>query len=162
MNPDDFEQYLARQPLRQVPTEWREEILVAARVEILQTAKENVSARKVSHRLVFEDIGIELLPKSGWRDWFWPSPVTCATFASVWLAICVGLVIVITHLTASETPVVAASKTASPAPQILLMAVVEKHQLIENLMDIVPERVGPHSTTTAGPHSQRRSNFSVT
>ncbi len=157
MNSDDFEQYLQRQPIRPVPTEWRREILSA-----VAAVPPNNAADKPLWRFRVVDLVTASTPKLGWREWFWPSPAAWATLATVWLVICTGLVIVVTHLTASETPAIAASKTPLPAPQILTM-VVENRQLIEKLklMDVAPVP-NDTSSTMPGPQSERRATFTVT
>ena len=56
---DDFEQFLTNQPLRATPTEWRGEILAAARAVLAPW----------------------------WRTWLWPSPYAWGALAAVWVAI---------------------------------------------------------------------------
>jgi hypothetical protein len=67
MNMDDFEKRLQRQPMRQVPGEWREEILAAA------TAQE---------RKFVADEAIPL-----WHLIFAKFPVATGAFATVWIAL---------------------------------------------------------------------------
>ncbi len=77
MNTDDFEQRLQRQPLRQVPSEWREEILSAANE--VGTARRDVCGR----------CGAASLP--GLREWLlavlWPNPKAWAGLAAIWIVI---------------------------------------------------------------------------
>jgi len=63
MNFDDFEEKLRRQPMREVPKQWREEILSAA------SARPDLTATK------------------WWHEWLWPCPQAWAGLAVVWLAI---------------------------------------------------------------------------
>ena len=54
----DFERKLQRQPIRELPSSWRREILPAA----------------------------EATPAgSTWRDWFWPAPEAWDALAAIWL-----------------------------------------------------------------------------
>ncbi len=65
---DNFEQLLKGQSLREVPPEWRAEILASASVEARQPAT----------------------CPTGWRGWLWPSPYAWGGLAAVWLVI-IGL-----------------------------------------------------------------------
>lgn len=73
-NNDPFEQRLRRQPLRQVPPAWREEILVAADVNRRSTAPESVSEDQVA-----------LL--AGWRLLFARLPLAWVSLAALWVAL---------------------------------------------------------------------------
>lgn len=72
MNLDEFEQHLARQPLRPLPPEWRAEILGAA------TAAAAVSTEAEPRRSA-----------PWWREWLWPTPVAWGALATCWAAILV-------------------------------------------------------------------------
>jgi hypothetical protein len=61
---DEFEKFLSKQPMRELPSAWRNEILLA-----LPRSK---AAR----------------PR--WQEWLWPSPLAWAALAAVWIVI-VGL-----------------------------------------------------------------------
>jgi hypothetical protein len=65
---DDFEQFLKSQPLRDIPTEWREELLATAAV----TAHETPTPSAAS---------------PWWRAWLWPSPYAWGALAAAWLVI---------------------------------------------------------------------------
>jgi hypothetical protein len=68
MNRDDpFEQRLQRQPLRQVPSVWRNETLSAAR----ETNVSRQSSPVTRHAF-------------WWRELFWPHPTAWAALAGVW------------------------------------------------------------------------------
>jgi hypothetical protein len=70
MKPDDFEAQLQRQPLRDLPAEWRTEILSVAQEAMAQpeTVKPTV-------------------PTSWWRELLWPCPQAWAGLAAVWVVI---------------------------------------------------------------------------
>ena len=73
MNPDAFEQRLARQPLRAVPEDWRAEILGAVgpaepgRLPVVREVRAGAG--------------------SWWRDWLWPAPTAWAGLAAIWLVV---------------------------------------------------------------------------
>ena len=70
MNPDPFDQRLARQPLRPVPAEWRDEVL--ARAGDLQSPAQF----PLSQLSTFN---------SQLRSWLWPCPQAWAALAAVWV-----------------------------------------------------------------------------
>src|ERR1035441_6307492 len=83
MNTEDFEKRLARQPLRQVPGEWREEILSAARqVSLPEHATRNTQQLPASRSLL-STINYQL------STLLWPHPTAWAGLAAVWLVILV-------------------------------------------------------------------------
>jgi hypothetical protein len=94
MKPDEFEQQLRSQPLREAPSEWRAEILTAARA-----ARPALSSR---------------VP--GWREWLWPCPQAWAGLAAVWMLL-LGL-----HVTAPSRPSALASQSPSLETQTALAA----------------------------------------
>ena len=70
MNPDDFEQQLQRQSLRQPPAAWREEILAAARANIRPARSATESDWLV-----------------GWRAFLARIPLAWGAVAAVWAVI---------------------------------------------------------------------------
>ena len=81
MNPDDFEKHLQRQPLRQVPGEWREEILSAAR----QASLPQHAPRTTHHAPPSPSLLSTLHPQLS--TLLWPHPAAWAGLAAVWLVI---------------------------------------------------------------------------
>jgi hypothetical protein len=69
---EQFEQYLSRQPMRRIPSEWREEILAAAGREswVESRRPKGLWSSLVAPRLYSA---------------FWPHPVAWAGLAAVWL-----------------------------------------------------------------------------
>jgi hypothetical protein len=63
MNFDEFEEKLRRQPRREIPANWREEILGPLRA--VETAR----------------------PAPWWRQWLWPHPAAWGGLAAAWVAI---------------------------------------------------------------------------
>jgi hypothetical protein len=76
MNSDDFEKRLQSQPMRQIPGDWREQILQGARQSDPSTL--DPSARRSNARAARLSFLSTLL---------WPSPKAWAGLAAVWVAI---------------------------------------------------------------------------
>jgi hypothetical protein len=104
---DDFEQKLSRQPLRQVPTEWREEILTAA------------SKVGTARRVVHGRLGEASLPNwlstlnSQLSTILWPHPKAWAGLAAVWI-----LIFAVDFSVQDKSPVMA-EKSAPPSPEVV-------------------------------------------
>src|SRR5436190_24093985 len=73
MNTDNFEKQLQRQPLRQVPGDWRE--------DILRTARAGVPAAQGG---VLVRAGVKL-----WRELIWPCRHAWSGLAALWIVIAV-------------------------------------------------------------------------
>ena len=73
-DPETFENRLARQPLRNVPAAWRDEILSAA-----EAARPRVAARPTAER--------EADWAVGWRLRFARFPLAWASLAALWIAL---------------------------------------------------------------------------
>jgi hypothetical protein len=90
MGPGEFEQRLKEQPLRQVPVEWRREILSAAKTAALANEASDTVHQRLGWGALISD----------WRsvvsELFWPSPRIWAGMAATWLAL-----FAINHLTES-------------------------------------------------------------
>jgi hypothetical protein len=112
---NDFEHLLKRQPLRELPPEWRGEILSAAR--------QNAPEEKTSQT-------------PWWLAWLWPSPVAWACVACAWLVI-IGLNF------ASRPPVYKTAVLASVSPQEIEMALVQQRQLVQELFRTETEPAEP-------------------
>jgi hypothetical protein len=110
MNPDDFEKRLQRQPLRQIPGEWRAEILSTAQ----QASFPDHTSRITHHALQLSAL-------------LWPHPAAWAGLAAVWLLI-LGF-----NLTTRDASQVAAKHAASVPPQVF-MAFQEQERLLSELI----------------------------
>ena len=130
---ETFEQRLRRQPLRQLPHEWRGEILSACSGD---------SAER--RRSKFLNAGF--LPKAATPAWlsalrqqlaafFWPHPRAWAGLAAVW--ICILALNFSTH----EAAPAQAKKSAPPSPEV--MVELKKQQRM------FAELVGSHETPEA-------------
>jgi hypothetical protein len=102
---DPFEQRLRRQPLRPVPSAWREEILAAAKATQRSTATPSVS----------EDQAALLV---GWRLLLGRLPVAWASLAALWIAL-IGVNLMM------PSPMVRLAEPGSPSAQIELLAALD-------------------------------------
>jgi hypothetical protein len=138
MNRDDqFEKRLRRQPLREIPPAWREEVLAAAE----RAAASRHSSPVTPHT-------------SWWRELFWPCPRAWAGLAAAWLVI-LGA----SFAARDQSPAVEARRVPPPSPQL--------RQLLKQQEQLLAELVGPpespeaHRSKPAAPQprSQRREEF---
>ena len=91
---DEFEQFLKKQPFRDLPSAWRREILLPS----LLGPKPD---------------------RPQWQEWLWPSPVAWAGLAFAWVVI-IGLnlaTVPIKEQIAGETPVVSSDMVAALAEE---------------------------------------------
>src|SRR5437762_647521 len=115
MNADDFEQRLQRQKLRQVPPEWREEIL------------SNVHhARFITRPVSAWDL-ILSTRNSQLSTLLWPSPKAWAALGALWLV----LLVVNSSMTHKSTAV--ARSLPRPSPEMIL-AWREQERLLAELI----------------------------
>jgi len=148
MKSDDFEKHLQRQPLRQVPAEWRDQVLSAAR----QAGRPRLASRAAGNglRAVLSTLNSRL------STLLWPHPAAWAGLAAAWVVI-VGL-----SFTTRDTERHVARGVSSPSPQVF-MAFQEQQRLLNEL-------VGPREIPTAErpkaapprPRSERRSALMMT
>jgi hypothetical protein len=114
MKPEDFEQRLQRQPLRQVPAEWRAEILSAAREG--QTIRHSSF---VIRRSWLSTLNSQL------STIFWPHPKAWAGLAAVWI-----LIFAVDFSVRDKSPVVA-EKAAPPSPEVIVELKQQQRMLAE-------------------------------
>ncbi len=118
MKPDDFEQKLSRQPLRQIPAEWRAEILREGRRVAVPNQNKKLDADTAS------------VPKLNWLStlnhqlstFFWPHPKAWAGLAAVWV-----FILVLNFSMRDKTPMVA-EKSAPLSPEVMVQ--LKKQQLM--------------------------------
>src|ERR1035437_6287113 len=128
MNTDDFEKQLQRQPLRQMPGEWRDEILSTA-----QQASSPQPASRITHHA--SRITHPLPPSPSLLSTIhhqlstllWPHPVAWAGLAAVWVAI-LGI-----NLTTRDASTAVAKHALPVSPQVFL-AFQEQERLLTELL----------------------------
>jgi hypothetical protein len=138
----DFEQRLQRQPLRQVPPAWREEILAAA-----EASRRSAAAQSVS-----KDQAPLLV---GWRLLFARLPIAWASLAALWLAL-IGTNLMM------PSPMVKVTTQVSPSARLELLAALD-YQRAE--LEASANQLAPAPDTAPAnrkpavpvrPHSERR------
>lgn len=96
---EQFERRLSRQPLRQIPTEWRGEILTACR--------EPKAGRRAQEPFTLSNFVARL------STIFWPHPKAWAGLAAAWI-----LILTVNFSTRDKAPVVA-EKVTPPSPEVV-------------------------------------------
>jgi len=118
-NPDDLERRLEGQPLRQLPPEWRDEILTAARA----AARPRVAA-------------LEFRAPPWWRTVFWPNPVAWAGVAAAWVAI------LILNQAGRWEPLTSSAGVRSSSPG-LGVALIEHRRQLNELLEVPAAESAP-------------------
>jgi hypothetical protein len=122
MKPAELEQKLSRQPFRQVPAEWREEILAAADVNRRQATSCKVGREFTSaatRRSLLSTLNAQL------STLLWPHPAAWAGLAAVWI-----LILAVNFSLRDKTPVMA-EKTAPPSPEVIVELRQQRRMLAE-------------------------------
>jgi len=109
MKMDDFEQRLQRQPLRQIPVEWRGEILSAAKH----------ASRPVPRASFLSTFNFQL------STLLWPHPKAWAGLAAVWI-----LIFAVNFSIRDKAPVMA-EKAAPPSPEVIAELRQQQRMLAE-------------------------------
>jgi hypothetical protein len=108
---ENFEQHLSRQPLRQIPHEWRADILAAARA-----AQPSRHLSPVTHHSWLSTLNSQL------STLFWPHSKAWAALAAVWI------VIFAVNFSMRETSSQVAEKSTPPSPEVIVE--LKKQQLL--------------------------------
>jgi hypothetical protein len=136
MNRDDqFEKRLQRQPLREIPAAWREDILAVAECA---SASRHSSPGTSSSRW--------------WRELFWPCPQAWTGLAAAWL------VILVAGYATRESSTMASRQTP-PSSQVRAL-LKQQEQLLAELVGPVEKReTDGRKPLAPQPRSQRREEF---
>jgi hypothetical protein len=138
MKPDDFEQRLQRQPLRQIPAEWREGILTAA-----DSAAVTIHPPRVGRPSWLSTLNHQL------SAILWPNPQAWAGLAAVWI-----LIVAVDFSLRDKTPV-AAGKSAPPSQEVVAEMKQQQRMLVE-LIGARDEHAADRSKSLAPqPRSER-------
>jgi len=119
MKQDDFEQKLQRQPLRQIPGEWREEILVAADVNRRNRPVRKFTFAATPFRRLLSIFNHQL------STLLWPHPKAWAALAAVWI-----LIFAVDFSVRDKAPVMA-EKSAPPSPEVIVQLRQQQRMLAE-------------------------------
>jgi hypothetical protein len=113
-----FERLLEGQTLRQVPTEWRDEVLKAAR-----SAKSGVATARLQDA---SDAGtLTILGRLS--SWFWPHPVAWGGLVAVWV------LVLAVHFSISDDQPALAEK-AVPQSAVVVAQLQQQHRLLAELL----------------------------
>jgi hypothetical protein len=147
MNTDDFEQRLERQQLRQIPAEWREDILSAARQASPSIHTSRITPPVPRWRAVLSTLNSQI------STLLWPCPQAWAGLAAVWL----GLLAF--NFATHDAAVTAARHTTPASPQVLV-AWREQEKLLVELIG-PPEKLVAERPKVAvpRPRSEGRHGF---
>jgi hypothetical protein len=141
MNTDDFEKRLQQQPMRQVPTEWRAEVLQAART----AANSNHESRITNHESFLSTLNSQL------RALLWPCPQAWAGLAAVWVAI-------FALNFSTHEPRVVVKNNSAPHPRETQTALLDQRRELNRLLDSLSPSVAQHFPS---PRSERRREIGV-
>jgi hypothetical protein len=132
MNFDEFETKLRNVAPREIPAEWRREILGEIESKPIEKGTRITRPSNVA---------------SWWKQWLWPHPTAWASLAAVWV------VIVALHFAARSEPARASGGPVRPGPEIL-QAFQDRTRLMAELSE---ESSPPAGASAAGrPRSSRR------
>ena len=96
---NEFEQKLSRQSLKQIPAEWRAEILIAAKSAVVLQRR--------------NDDGSNPNPILWLRELFWPNPKAWAALATIWI-----FIFALNFSMRDKMPMVA-EKVSPPSPEVV-------------------------------------------
>lgn len=143
MNDDEeqFEQWLRRQPQRQIPVSWRDEILTAAKA---------AASARVQPATVRAPYGDRLAVVIEWlRNLLWPAPRAWAALGAVWV-----VVLAVNFSSRELSPPGTVGRTVQATPEVREM-LRQQEQLIAELM-CPPATAEPRKPAAPQPRSQRR------
>jgi hypothetical protein len=122
---EQLERRLSRQPLRQIPAEWRAEIVGRA-----SSLSPSVKARKI-------ETGKMPVLLSICRDLLWPHPRAWAGLAAVWV-----LIFAVDFSMRDTSPVVA-EKATPPSPEVIVELKQQQRMLAELIGSSQPRAAEP-------------------
>ena len=146
---DDFEQKLQRQPLRQIPGEWREEILVAADVNRRNRPVREFTFAATTFRRLLSTLNHQL------STLLWPHPKAWAGLAAVWI------LILAVDFSLRDKAQVMAEKSAPPSPEVIV-ELRQQQRLLAELIGSRDERDANRSKSFVPLPRSERAEFLVT
>jgi hypothetical protein len=146
MNTENFEKRLRGQPMRQIPAEWREEILSAAKPTVATRHPSRVT--QLSWLSTFNRQVVALL---------WPNPQAWAGLAAIWI-----LSLAVVFSVRDKSPALAA-KSSPPSPEVVVELRQQKQLLAELLVQPGETHIsGPMKTFDSQPRSERQVGILMT
>jgi len=139
MKTDDFENKLRRQTPRQIPAEWR--------VDILRTAQSVAASERNSSRLpqsLFSLLNEKLFAL------LWPHPKAWAGLAAVWL------VIWAMSFYPADQPIAVAKQAVPPSRELMIALREQRRELAKLVEPVVAKDAEPHRSFRPSPRSERR------
>jgi len=141
MKPDDFEKRLQSQPMRQIPSKWR--------TQILQTANSSCHASPGARRSWLSTISHQL------PTILWLNPKAWAALAAVWVVI-----FALQSTSRQHTETVAT--VSAPRPSTFLMSLKDEQQTLVELMgNNQPDDRDQPRHSGPKPRSELRSRYRV-
>jgi hypothetical protein len=121
MKPDDFEQKLRRQSLKEIPAEWREEILavMATDANRRQEISREFTFAATSFRKLLSTLNAQL------STLLWPHPKAWAGLAAIWI-----LILAVDFSMRDQSPVLA-EKSTPPSPEVMVELQQQQRMLAE-------------------------------
>ncbi len=141
---DQFEQRLRRQPVKPVPSTWRQEILTVA-----ERARAVGHASRITHHSLLATINHQL------STLLWPHPKAWAGLAAVWV------VILTLQLASRDHTERAARNTPPPSPEMLLVLRQQRLLLAELVERPEPPAAERPKAVPPRPSSQRREEMLI-
>jgi hypothetical protein len=140
VKPEDFENQLRRQPRREVPADWRSEILAIA-----------ASATETLHATRNKPASLSTFL----RSLLWPCPQAWAGLAAVWLVL-----LLVNYSPSGKKPVMA-QNTTPPSPEVKL-ALREQRRLLAQLLEPFDQAAAePPKRFIPRPKAEGNSKFIV-
>ncbi len=138
---DSFEQKLRRQPYREAPPRWREEILTGARL----AATESSAARRPTSGLSFF-----AACRRNLTNWLWPHPTAWAGLAAIWL-----LILILNVTTRDSARPQLAGQSAPPSPELQELLREQEQMLADLIGPVEKSGTSEPKRRLPGPRSQR-------
>ena len=138
MKPDDFEQKLQRQLLRQVPAGWREEILAVA-----ESAAAARNPSPVTRPSWLSTLNFQL------STILWPHPKAWAGLAAVWV------VILAVNFSMRDNSQTRALKSSPPSPEMIVELKKQQRMFAELVGTYEPLDVDRRKIFLPKPRSER-------
>jgi hypothetical protein len=139
MNTENFEERLRHQPMRQIPSEWREEILSAAKLAAATRHPANVTRLSWLSNLNRQLVAL-----------LWPNPQAWAGLAAVWI------LIFALDFSIHDTSPVSVKKSSPPSPEVIVELRQQQLLLVELIGSRETHVTGPSKTFDHQPRSERR------